>query len=273
MRCLFARLAAATLIAGFLAAPALAGITIEMTHRDAGDQDTTRARTFLEADRARMEVDGHLAIWRADKRVFWVVDEAEGVVHEIDESAVDAMAGMMAQMQAQMAAMPAEQRAMMEAMMKQRGGGAMTGAPARAPAPMTWTANGTSDTIAERACKGFDGKRDGQLVEVVCAADWSALGVSATDFSALESLGKFMAKMGGPMQAQAEEIRRGLIDPAGPGVPLRTTVTTPRGASVTELVSVTRSDLAAALFEPPAGLQRRKMTDAMGAGRHAAGRP
>ena len=250
-----------------LALPAAAGITIEMKHVEAGKPEPSRIRTYIGADRARVEADGNIVIWRGDRRLLWVVDEAEGVVRELDEAGVNSVSEMMAGVQAQMAAMPAEQRAMMEAMMNQRMGGASMPAAAPAPrAPLTWTPNGSSDTVAQRPCRGFDGKRDGRLEATVCATDWVAADVKADDFATLEDMAAFLSKLAGPMAGRMDEMRRGLVDSQGPGLPLRTTTKTPKGDDVAELVAFTRSDLAPALFEPPAGMRTEKMMDEMRGG-------
>lgn len=242
-----------------LAGSASAGVVLELKDLSPGKPPTV-SKIMSATDRVRVEVDGNVLIFRGDKQVAWLV-QADNTYVEMTREGVAGMADAMKQMEAQLAAMPPEQRAMVQAMMKGQAPGA--GAPAP-PAPLKWTANGKTDEIAGKPCKGYDGDRQGVVEEQVCAAQWEAFGLARSDFRAFEDMAEFMRSMKGPM---ADSVKVRVADAEIPGVPLRTIIKTVRGEQVQEITKIEKADVDLSLFDLPAGAKPHDIGAGMPAGR------
>lgn len=246
------------------AAPVRAGVVIESTDKGPGDSAPARSRALVGADRVRVEADGRVMIWRADKQVLWVLDPAERSYLELTKQGMGAMADAMKQAQAAMADLPPEQRAMVESMMRQRGG-----APAAPKEPLAWTVNGTADSVGGRACVGYDGKRSGKLERTICSAPLAALGFAESDFDALRQLAEFMKGLAGPM---AQHQVQGLPDADVPGLPVRMVIKESGGDQVHEVVRLETAAVEPSQFEVPAGYAKQSMDEMAGGGAGHRGR-
>ena len=253
------RTCAAVLVLAATCAPASAGVVMEFTDRSPGETPEI-SKAFVGADRARIESGGQVMIFRGDKQVLWIVDPAANTYMTLTKDGIPGMADAMKELEASLAGMSPEERAMVEGMMKRQAGGA-PGMPAAAPPATTWKANGTSDTIGGHACRGWDGTRSGRLEEQICAAEWTTFGLTESDFAALQQLGEFMKTMTGPMTQQGQ---KPLMEPAVPGIPLRSVSKSPQGDHVHEVTRIEKSDVAGALFELPAGAKEQAMDGAPG---------
>lgn len=252
---------------GLVLAPAAsvrAGVVIESTDQGPGGSAPTRSKALVGADRVRVEADGRVMIWRADKQVLWVLDPEERSYLEMTKQGMGAMADAMKQAQAAMADLPPEQRAMVESMMRQGGG-----APAAPKDPIAWTPNGAADTVGGRACVGYDGKRGGKLEQTICAAPFAALGFSESDFGALEQLAEFMKGLTGPM---AQHQVQGLPDADVPGLPVRAVIKGAGGDHVHEVVRLEKVAVEPSQFEVPAGFTKQSMDEMAGGGAGPRGR-
>ena len=237
------------------ALPASAGVVLEFTDRSPGEE-ASLSKAFIGPQNARIESGGQVMIFRGDKQVLWILDPQANTYMELTKEGVPGMpADAMKQMEAAMAGMSPEERAMVESMMKGRGAPGAP-APAAPPAPLTWAANGTSDSIGGHACKGWDGSRGGKLQEQICASDWTTFGLTESDFGSLLQLAEFMKKMTGPMAQQAQ---RPLMEADVPGLPLRSVIKSPQGDSIHEITKIDKTDVASSLFELPAGAKKESM--------------
>src|SRR5262249_18652397 len=147
-----------------------------------------------------------------------------------------------------------------EALMKGRG--AMPGAPAT---PTEYKKIGT-DKVGKWACDKYEGTRNGEKVSEVCTVAPSALGFTPADFEVTKQLAEFFSSM---MPQAAEGLFRIGAAPPSPnsfsGLPVRF-VSFRAGAPqmTSEVTDASRQSFSDALFQVPAGYQKREFP---GAGR------
>ena len=230
--------------------------TVAKTEKPAG---TTTIISYIEPDRLRLETQGQdfdaVAIFRADKKIFWAINKREGTYVEMTEESVQKMGSqmteMMKQMQEQMANLPPEQRQMMEQMMRQ-----MTPSPARPP-KVTSRRLGSGGKINNFPTDKYELYENGKKSMEIWATEWKNLGLSPDDFKVFEQFGKFMEKMGGPFARMTEYRLLHKEDYGIKGFPVRS-VQYERGAAsfVSDLKEVRKERLASSLFELPPGLRK-----------------
>jgi hypothetical protein len=187
---------AAVLGAVLAAAPgARAGVVLTGEHKTLdGSQPAFTYTVTLDKDKARMETSNSPStafIYRADKGVFWIVDDARKTYSEMSRKDLESMAAsmdaMMRQMMDQLAQLPPEQRSAMEKMIKENMGGGGTGS------KPTFKRIGAGK-VGEWACERYDAFVDGKKRAELCFADPVPLGFSSADFGALKDMGKTFEK-------------------------------------------------------------------------------
>lgn len=210
------------------AVPLGAGVRMKSEQTDVKSGDVTQHTVILDAGRVRVDMTGAkvntsmMLLGDGDAARMITLDRNRNEYREIDKRMFQQMGqqmtGAMAQMQEQMKKMTPEQRAMMEKMMSGRMG-QMT--KAVAPAPTVYTAKGAS-TVNGFRCTQYEGMREGQKVQEVCAADPSQLDLTAADFSGFEKMKEFFAEMQKMMASSpfASAMRSSITEPGFSGFPV-----------------------------------------------------
>lgn len=258
-----ARLAALVAIGLLAVQTAHAGVVVTYQHTSAGKSAPETGKLWLTDDRFRMETGAHVMIFRADKDLFWIVDEKNGKYTEMDRETMkkmgDQVSAAMAQMQEQLKNMPPEQRQMMEKMMSGKMGAGMPGTKRE---PLTWQKTDEEETIAGYPCRRYDGMRGEEREQEAWITAWDKLGLTASDFAVMDKFVEFMKEITGPMSQMVSTgfvTKYGEGDDALPGVPVKTVRYTHGGQSVDEFKSVERKTPDASVFEVPAGLKKETM--------------
>lgn len=261
---IFTRAAVIGVSAWLVLGTSLAGVVIQYETKKSADAGGAPGSILLAADRLRLEQDGTLAIFRADKQVLWLIDQKARRYTEMSKEQMkqvgSQLSDAMAQMQQELKGLPPEQRAQIEAMLKasapQAGG--------KKAEPLKYVKNGKSETINDFPCAGYDGRRGETRESEVWVTDWKRFGLTAADFKALEQLGAFMKDAIGPL---AERFSSAFAQPysdtegpdALPGVPIRVISLGGGGRSIMEIKKVSKEDLPAQRFEVPEGLRKEEL--------------
>jgi hypothetical protein len=246
--------------------PATAGVLIVRTDTSKGaGPATTTSRIQLADQAARIEGGQTTIIYRKDLDTAWMIHG--GSYTELNKETAHAMGGQVAAQQAQMqqqmqealSQMPPEQRAMVEQMMKNGGAPGMPGAPASPPAAAqartpTYRAGAKGRTVGHWTCDEYEGYVDGALVEKVCAADLSALGVTPADLAVMRDAARFFREVSREFTGaaalalpSADEATQGY-----PGFPVAQTRYRDGAVSgESRVTEVTRRDFDAGLFARP----------------------
>jgi uncharacterized protein DUF4412 len=262
-----AHTAAALLAAiGFSALPASAADGVLIAQKVTSGGTTTTHQTQIEKTRMRSEFASptgrrQIVIFDGAAQVLRMIDEQAKTYTEMSKDDAERMRAQMdsamAVMQQQMQNLPPEQRARMEALMKGRGA-AMSGA---AASPTEYKKVGT-DKVGKWACDKYEGTKNGEKVSEVCTVGPAALGFAASDFDVARQLGEFFATM---MPQAAEGLFRMGSAAPGPnsfaGLPVRF-VTFRGGApgTTSEVTDASRQSFPDALFQVPAGYQKRELS-------------
>lgn len=250
------RLATALVLSLLSAAPALAGVI--MTVQEEGK--ATEERIFLEGDRARMTAEGGVVIFRADRKVMWMLDDGDRSYVEVTpESAKrmnDALGGMRRQMDEMLKSMPPEQRRMMEQQM-----GQMAKPAAPAAVKSTYRKTGRSATVGKWRCEEVEHLLDGKKDEDICAARLGDLGLGRADVAVMYELEKFMTSMIGTAfnsgKGSGEWEFEALAKALGyDAMPVRWR---DAGGTTTVLKSVERAAVPAGSFDLPRGYRKQDM--------------
>lgn len=173
------------------------------------------------------------------------------------------------QMQEQLAKMSPEQRKVVEQAMAGMGGDVLMKAPPQKHAvePAKAVANGTTDRIADRACKGFDVTRGGKKIAEACVASWADLGLTPKDVEGLRKMTAFQQQMLSEVNFEGLQAAPGaeafeVIDQVD-GFPLRvrTGMNGKRPMSM-RVVKIERKDVDPKLFGVPQGWTRKDLAAA-----------
>lgn len=168
-----------------------------------------RGTMYLDGERVRIEgtsatKDGEMegtVLFRAQPESFVFLDAGKKSYTEMTREDAKRIGGAIdsarKQMQAQLAKMSPEQRKVVEQAMAGMGGDVLLKAapPKQSVEPAKAVANGTTDKVADRACKGFDVTRGGKKIAEACVASWGDLGVSAKDVEGLRKMTAFQQQM------------------------------------------------------------------------------
>jgi hypothetical protein len=235
---------------------------------------TTTTQSQIEPTRMRSEIASsagrkQTVVFDGTAQVMRMIDDDAKTYTEMAKADLERMRGQvdgaMAQMQERLKNMPPEQRARMEALMKGRGA-AMTAA---AGPPTEYKKVGT-DKVGRWTCDKYEGTKNGEKVSEVCTAAPSALGLTPADFEVTRQLAEFFKSMM-PQAADglfAFSIGSTTQNPnAFSGLPVR--FVSFRGGTiqtVSEVTEASRQNFPDALFQVPAGYQKREFPG-MGRGR------
>lgn len=169
------------------------------------------------------------------------------------------------QMQAQLAKMPPEQRKVVEQAMAGMGTESLMKdpGPKKAAEPAKAVANGTTDKVAERACKGYDITRGGKKIAEACVASWADLGMAAKDVDGLRKMTAFQQQMLSEVSFEGLQAAPGaeafeVIDQIN-GFPMRikTGMEGKRPMSM-RVVKIERKDVDQKLFQAPQGWTKKE---------------
>jgi hypothetical protein len=255
--------AAAIAAIGLTTLPAAAADGVLIAQKVTSGTTTMTTQTQIEKTRMRSEISSstgrkQVIIFDGAAQVLRMLDDDGKTYTEMSKADAERMRaqmnGAMTQMQEQMKNMPPEQRARMEALLKGRGVIPAAGGP-----PTEYKKTGT-DKVGKWTCDKYEGTKNGEKVSEVCTVGPSSLGFSATDFEVTQQLTEFFSSM---MPQAADGLFR--IGSATPnpnsfsGLPVRF-VSFRAGApqTVSEVTDASRQSFPDALFQVPAGYQKRE---------------
>jgi hypothetical protein len=232
------------------ALPAFAGtvITSEVTAPQAAKR---RSIVYLEPDRVRLESQGNVLLFRADRNTAYLLKPAEKkflpITHETMKGLGAAISAMRAQLTRRLQSLPPGQRQKAETIL------AMTD-PAKRPKFVFRKTGGTA-TYGKWTCQHVEQLLNGRPVERLCVVRLSDLGLVETDAAALRRFQAFLQRrmphiFGAPSTIDPQALERTvgyLAYPVYTDIPATGVQTTTQ--------SVKKRKLAADLFEIPAGYQ------------------
>lgn len=238
-----------------------------------------RGTMYVDGERVRVEgtsatKNGDMeatVLFRAQPESFVFLDSGDKSYTEMNRDDMKRIGGAIdnarKQMQAQLAKMPPEQRKVVEQAMAGMGGEALTKAAPekKAVEPAKAVANGSSDKVADRACKGFDVMRGGKKIAEACVAPWSDLGLTAKDVDGLRKMTAFQQQMIAEVNFEGFQAAPGteafeVIDQIN-GFPLRvkTGMDGKRAISM-HVVKIERKDVDPKLFQVPQGWTKKELS-------------
>ncbi len=250
------RLAAVLTVSLLSITPAFAGVV--MTVQEEGK--ATEEKVYLEADRARMTSEDGVAIFRADRKVMWMLDDSDKsyveVTPETAKKMNEALGGMRQQMDEMLKSMPPEQRRMMEQQM-----GQMAKPVTPAAVKSVYRKTGRSATVGKWRCEEVEHLLDGKKDEDICATRLSDLGLARGDIAVMYELEKFMTSMIGTAFNTGKGNGEWEFDAVGKALgydamPVRWR---DAGGKTTVLKSIERGTAPAGSFELPRGYKKQDM--------------
>lgn len=224
-------------------------LMVQETVSGKGKPVVSRVSIGVKAVRMTVEgAEGGSFIYRADKQLFWSLNDKDKTYVEMTKKDLEKMAGQMdsamAEMQAELKNLPPEQRAMVEKMMAGKAGGKPEPARRylkRASAEKVGVWKADRYEWAEAKCK-----------ETIWATT-SATPVTASDMAVLKDMSAFFGKL-------AKGKTRGLAfdrESAGvKGVPVKAVISDGKTMTTTELKEIKKSDFPAGTFEVPNGYKK-----------------
>jgi hypothetical protein len=257
-------LLAVTTALGLSAAPAAAANGVLIAQKVTSGTTTTTHQSQIEPTRMRSEIASsagrkQTVVFDGAAQILRIFDDEGKTYTEMAKADLERMRGQvdatMTRLQEQMKSMPPEQRARMEALMKGRGA-AMPGA---AGPPTEYKKVGT-DKVGRWTCDKYEGAKAGEKVSEVCTVAPSALGFTAADFEVTRQLGEFFSSLMPQAADSLFKIGSAAAGPnAFPGLPVRF-ISFRAGAvqTVSEVTDASRQTFADALFQVPAGYQKRE---------------
>jgi hypothetical protein len=263
--CVYLFLSAFTV--GGLARELFAGIIMEQVRYEKGSSQKDKAKIYISNNKVKFVQDGTDEVTILDlntgemtqidtktKRYFVAKPE------EISKTTQDAMAKAKAQMEEQLSKLPPEQRAKVEEMMKSHG---ISQPGALEADNLTLKATGTIEDIAGYKSRKFEVYRNGKLSEEI----WTSKDVVPDNEFDSKKMANYMKEME-QMVSKANPAGEG----AGSGLDRHTKVynqvyetgfpmrsvdySSNGGASIEEVVSVTRADVPDNEFQPPADFKK-----------------
>ena len=247
------------LVGGGLAAPAYAGVAMEMVTVNSNGEEQYRTQFYAQNDKIRMD-NGPSAGKPEMSTIFLgnefvVLDHRESRYYVIDEAMIDEVSAQlnaaMQEMEKQLASLPPEQRAMAEQMMKGRMQG-MMGDSQEAKPRVEAVGTGKWRTSS---CKQYAVYEGGRKTQEICAASLGAIEGSAEAMQAFRNMAAYLKKMTEslPMAGSAGPNPGELLDEID-GFPVVTTqYAGGKVADVTTLESTSNQDVDEALFMIPDG--------------------
>ncbi|MFH1862770.1 MAG: DUF4412 domain-containing protein, partial [bacterium] len=233
------------------------GVLMINSSQSSDQPDKTQTqKIYISLDRMRFEDEsGYIAIFRQDKKVFWMLDDQKKTYTEMTERDLQEMKRTLdeasRQMAEQMKDLPPEQRQMMEAMMA----GKMT---QKAP-EIVYQKVASGERIGSWVCDKYEGSSEGKKKSEVWTTDWQQLDLKSSDFQVLKEMGEFFARLAPeatsfyPMEESSEKS-------VYSGVPVKTISYSDDMASRTsELKELRTEEFNAALFELPAEYKKEAL--------------
>lgn len=237
-----------------------------------------RGTMYVDGDRVRIDgstdtKDGEMegtVLFRAQPESFVFLNAGDKSYTEMTREDAKRIGGAIEnarkQMQAQLAKMPPEQRKVVEQAMAGMGGDVLMKAPPpkKAVEPAKAVANGTTDKVADRACKGFDITRGGKKIAEACVASWTDLGLSAQDVTGLRKMTVFQQQMMADVNFEGMQTAPGaeafeVIDQIN-GFPLRVrTAGDGKRAQGMKVTKIERKDVDPKLFQVPQGWTKKDL--------------
>lgn len=250
-----------------LASAASADVTIKMKKTsgldekkpqvETGEMDLNASAFATHWNEAKGPEHGRM-IFRGDKNVMWVVNDAKKSYQVMDEATIDRMAGQMsdarAQMQARLAQMPPERRAQAEAMMKRFENGTPNASKVEyRKMPGTKMING-------HLCSLYDSYYGKDLQAHLWVAPYSALNLTPGDAAVFQKMGRFFEKLTTAMGGKQQQDYVPMHELGG--LPLLSQdVDDGKITSETQIESVSRAPIAAGTFDVPAGYKMEAMPE------------
>jgi hypothetical protein len=228
------------------------GAILEMEEWEPGsDNRRMQATMYLQSDKMRVETttargEEATMIFNQARQVLWMIEPAHKRYYEITAADIRQLEQQMKQMEAALAQVPAEQREMMKKMMAQRMG---------EPVETEVRATGR-EQVGSYTCTVYEVLVNGQRNQDVWAAPFQQVALNATDFRVFRAMGEFfepLRRFAPQAQAGWDLKGSGEID----GFPVRwVDYEGARVVSEGKVVRAQRQDLAAQLFNLPAGLKK-----------------
>lgn len=233
------RLEAGVFVGGRLSAAGQAG---EMTMR-------------LEGALARVEMEtsgvgaGATFIFRGDRNLAWLIDDEVKTATEIGPADIVRIAAMLKALEEQLKALPPEQRAMAEAMIGQV-------LPFRKQVTPVFSRVSGDEKVGAWTTDYYEGRADGEKVAAAWVAGWNQLGVGPADLRVLDAMADFFGGITGLLpDFRADGLRSLGIE----GFPVRMTGYGQGRETEMEIGAIERREFAPALFEIPAGYERKPL--------------
>ncbi len=248
------RFLAAFLVSLLSVAPALASVVLTV------DEDGRENKVFLEADRARMTFEDGAAIYRADRKLLWALDDKDRSYAEITPETArrmnDAFGDVRKQMDEMLKSMPPEQRRTMEQQM-----GQMAKPPAPAAAKAVYRKTGRAATVGKWRCEEVERVVGGKKEEDLCVSRLGDLGLSRADLAVMYDMERFMASMVGTAFGQAAGGGEWEIEALAKALGYDAMPVRWRGADgkTSVVKSIGRATAPPASFEVPKGYRKQDM--------------
>lgn len=237
-----------------------------------------RGTMYLDGEHVRIDgtsntKDGEMegtVLFRAQPESFVFLDAGDKSYTEMTREDAKRIGGALdtarKQMQEQLAKMTPEQRKVVEQAMAGMGGDVLMKAPPakKAVEPAKAVANGTTDKVADRACKGFDVTRGGTKIAEACIASWADLGLSPQDVEGLRKMTAFQQQMLAEVNFEGLQAAPGaeafeVIDQVK-GFPLRVkTGLNGKRPMAMRVVKIERKDVDPKLFTVPQGWTKKDL--------------
>jgi uncharacterized protein DUF4412 len=250
-----------------LARGALAGIVMEQVRYEKGSSEKDKGTIYISKNKVKFVQNGgeEVIIFDLNTSEMTQIDTQKKTYfvakpEEIFKATQDVMAKAKAQMEEQLSKLPPEQRAKMEEMMKSHGMGKPG---ASKPEDITLKTPGTIENIAGYKSEKFEVYRNGKLSEEI----WTSKDVvpgNEFDSKKMANYMKEMEQMASKANPYKESTGSGLDEGAKiynqiyeTGFPMRSVDYSSTGsASIEEIVSVAKADIADKEFQAPAGYKK-----------------
>ncbi|MGH8222843.1 MAG: hypothetical protein ACREQZ_07700 [Woeseiaceae bacterium] len=262
------------LVTLILPAASMAGSVLELVTREYS-QDPPVVGTVeisTQGNKSRLEITSVTSnesggmIFKSDRKEMIAIDHEAKEYYVFDQTSIDRIAAQvsaaMQQFEDALEQMAPEERALAEQMMPGR-----IGAEDAAPTEAELEATGVHDTIAGYRCAYYDVVRDERRIREICVTGWDDIEEGQEVAAAMMELGDFFESMrkafagtgGLDVMDRQQEMFAYMKKLGGYPVLARDFAEDGQLESESLLQSARRMDVAAELFEPPAGYREAPM--------------
>ena len=201
--------------------------------------------------------DRNRMIFRGDKGLLWIIDDAKKSYQEVDKATIDQMAEQMAgarsRMQERLAQLPPEQRAQAEAMMKKYNSAPNT-------SRVDYRKMGQTRVINGQLCTLYDHYSGKELEAHLWVAPYSALRLSPSDGAVFQKMGEFTEKLTTSIGGSRKQDYIPMHELGG--IPLFTqNVSNGKVTAESQVESVSRAPILPGSFDLPAGYKAQPMPE------------